>query len=194
MEVGFRVTICYSNILNLRLLLWRWLFFVEGVLTVLVALWSMSILPDFPASRSTLTWLTPAERELALRRMAEDAFHEQRNEVSELAFEMSKSTSSRSKLSLGPQLGNRWPALYLALVDPKVWWLALTLAVMVMSLSFGAYFPTIVGTLTMDLGSGHGHGDGSNVKLVLLLCVPPWLWATVVAVLVNRFVVSSKCI
>lgn len=138
----------------------------------------MSILPDFPETKSTLTWLTPAERELALRRMAEDSIHEQRDEDFRLAF---KSTSSRSRLSLPLKLGNRWPGLYLALIDPKVWWLALTLTVMVISLSFNAYFPTIVGTLTI--------GSGSNVKMVLLLCVPPWLWATVVAVLVNRFVV-----
>jgi len=148
---------------------------------VIVAVWSMSILPDFPETKSTLTWLTPPERELALRRMAEDAIHEQRDEDSRLTFKAFKSTSSETRISLLLKLENRWPGLYLALIDPKVWWLALTLTFMVVSLSFSAYFPTIVGTLTT--------GSGSNVKIVLLLCVPPWLWATGVAVLVNRFVV-----
>jgi sugar phosphate permease len=49
---------------------WRWLFYIEGALTVGVAIVAIFILPDFP---STTKWLTPAERRLAELRMEEDA-------------------------------------------------------------------------------------------------------------------------
>ncbi|KAJ8579702.1 MFS general substrate transporter, partial [Rhizopogon salebrosus TDB-379] len=38
---------------------WRWLFFTEGFLTVVVGVYGMFILPDFPSSPTR--WLTPAE-------------------------------------------------------------------------------------------------------------------------------------
>lgn len=148
----------------------------------------MSILPDFPEAKTTLSWLTPTERRLALRRMAEAVQEPRCSGTSTLGF---KSTNSKTYLAL--QLESRWPGLHLAVTDPKVWWLALTMSVMVMSLSFHAYFPTIIGTLMMATGSaghGHRHGHGSGVKMVLLLCVPPWVWATGVAVWVNRLVAS----
>jgi hypothetical protein len=167
----------------------RWLFLVEGALTVLVALWSMTVLPDFPETETTLSWLTPAERKLALYRMAEDALQEQQfSETSTTGVKLIKSCNSRTYLGL--QLGNRWPGLYLALTDPKVWWLALTMTVMVASLSFNAYFPTIVEASTLGLGVAHQHGHSSNVNVVLLLCVPPWICATGVAILMNRLVWS----
>jgi len=49
---------------------WRWLFYIEGALTVVVAIVAIFVLPDFP---STTKWLTPAERRLAEFRMEEDA-------------------------------------------------------------------------------------------------------------------------
>ena len=49
---------------------WRWLFYIEGAMTVAVALVAMFVLPDFPL---TTNWLTPAERRLAELRMEEDA-------------------------------------------------------------------------------------------------------------------------
>ncbi|KAH9483064.1 MFS-type transporter cnsO [Psilocybe cubensis] len=129
---------------------WRWLFFVEGTLTILVAIWAMSVLPDFPENSSN--WLTPAEKALAIKRMAED------------------SSGQETYVSLGDSTSNkllgRWPGLYLAVTDWKVWWLSIALFFMVLSLSFGVYFPTIAATL----------GNGPTISL--LLCVPPWLFAT----------------
>ena len=49
---------------------WRWLFYIEGSMTVAVALVAIFVLPDFPL---TTKWLTPAERRLAELRMEEDA-------------------------------------------------------------------------------------------------------------------------
>jgi len=133
---------------------WRWLFFVEGSLTVFVACLAVFILPDFPDTSTS--WLTPAESALAEKRMAEDAFDVNNSE-------------SETHLEAGPL-----PGLMLALTDLKVWWLALALASMVVSLSFNAFFPTLSETM--------GYGTTTT----LLLCAPPWIFATVVALAVSR--------
>jgi hypothetical protein len=129
----------------------RWLFFIEGTITVLVAISSMYILPDFPEGSNT--WLTPAEKVLAVQRMVEDV------EV-------------HTDLHTAPE--SRFLGFHLAVSDWKVWWLAVTFTVMVISLSFGAYFPTLVATLNYA------------PTITLLLCVPPWLFATGAVLLLSR--------
>ena len=57
----------------------------------------------------------------------------------------------------------------LALLDYRVWWLAFSLFGMVLALSFNMFFPTV----TRGLGFG-------EIKS-LLLCAPPWIFATIVA-------------
>ncbi|CUA74603.1 Nephrocystin-3 [Homo sapiens] [Rhizoctonia solani] len=57
--------------------------------------------------------------------------------------------------------------LILAVKDWKVWWLALALTAQVVGLSFNAYFPTLTATL------------GYNDTISLLLCAPPWAFATI---------------
>jgi hypothetical protein len=47
-----------------------------------------------------------------------------------------------------------------AMTDWKVWWLALTLTSMVVSLSFNAFFPTLSATM------------GFDTTVTLLLCAP----------------------
>ncbi|KAJ0119932.1 hypothetical protein J7T55_000782 [Diaporthe amygdali] len=49
---------------------WRWLFIIEGSITVFVALCSLAMLPDWP---STTRWLTPTERAVAEWRLVRDA-------------------------------------------------------------------------------------------------------------------------
>jgi len=61
-----------------------------------------------------------------------------------------------------------------AMTDYKVWWLAFTLTSMVVSLSFNAFFPTLSATM------------GFNTTVTLLLCAPPWIFATLVAFAVTR--------
>jgi hypothetical protein len=61
-----------------------------------------------------------------------------------------------------------------ALSDWKVWWLALAITSMNVLLSFNAFFPTLSATL----------GYSSTVSL--LLCTPPWVFATCVAFLMSR--------
>ncbi|KUJ11861.1 pantothenate transporter liz1 [Mollisia scopiformis] len=87
-ELGFRTAIFYSGALisgafsgliaagiqahmdgarGLRA--WRWLFIIEGAITVVVAMFSFLILPNFPR---TTSWLTEEERQLAIWRLEED--------------------------------------------------------------------------------------------------------------------------
>ncbi|KAF8195947.1 MFS general substrate transporter [Mycena galopus ATCC 62051] len=129
---------------------WRWLFFIEGGATVVVAILAMFILPDFPENSSN--WLSPAEQSLAMRRMAEDAGTDEYPDAKH------KSTAG----------------LFMAISDWKVWWLAITLTTIVMSLSFNAYFPTLAETM------GYGR------TLTLLLCAPPWFFATFVSFAISR--------
>ncbi|KAJ7095326.1 MFS general substrate transporter [Mycena belliarum] len=105
---------------------WRWLFFIEGSLTIFVAVLAIFILPDFPA---TSKWLSPEERELAMLRMTEDA-----------------GVGDQSETEHGGALGGLW----LALTDWRVWWLAFALTAQVVALSFNAFFPTLTLTLGYD--------------------------------------------
>lgn len=87
-ELGFRTAILYSGSLmsgafsglitagitgNLdgkrRLRAWRWLFIIEGTITIFIALFAVLVLPNFPR---TTTWLTENERQLAVWRLDED--------------------------------------------------------------------------------------------------------------------------
>lgn len=72
--------------------------------------------------------------------------------------------------------GGQSRGMILALTDWKVWWLALALTSMVVSLSFNAFFPTLSATM------------GYNRTVTLLLCAPPWGFATIVAFVVTRYV------
>ncbi|TFK28785.1 sugar transporter [Coprinopsis marcescibilis] len=100
---------------------WRWLFYIEGAVTIAVAILAIFILPDFP---TTSKWLTPQERALAIRRMEEDA-------------------------GVGDegQTEGQGSGLSLAASDWRVWWIAVALTSQVVALSFNAYFPTLTATL-----------------------------------------------
>ncbi|KAG5646602.1 hypothetical protein DXG03_002906 [Asterophora parasitica] len=100
---------------------WRWLFFIEGALTIGVAVIALFVLPDFPA---TSRWLSPEERALAIRRMEEDAGVGDEGETE--------------------GQGN---GFWLAVTDIKTWWLAFAMTAFVVGLSFNAYFPTLSATL-----------------------------------------------
>ena len=111
----------------------------------------MYILPDFPEGPNT--WLTQAEKVLAVQRMDEDVeVHNDLNSASE----------------------GRFLGFHLAVSDWKVWWLALALTSIITSLSFNGYFPTLVATLNYE------------PTITLLLCVPPWLFATGAVLLLSR--------
>jgi len=113
---------------------WRWLFFVEGVLTVLVAILALFVLPDFPEAES-ISWLTREEHELARRRMIEDADSRSNPRAAESA-----STTT-------------WKGFIAAVSDWKVWGMALALYFAVLSVSFFMYFPTIASTIGFEAGT-----------------------------------------
>ncbi|KAG1854211.1 major facilitator superfamily domain-containing protein [Suillus subalutaceus] len=101
---------------------WRWLFYIEGGATILVAICAFSILPDFPHNTK---WLTPEERALAISRLAADG-----------TDELGKRTTMQG--------------LRDAVCDWKVWWFSVALTIQFVALSFVIYFPTIVATLGYD--------------------------------------------
>ncbi|KAG1820235.1 MFS general substrate transporter [Suillus subaureus] len=103
---------------------WRWLFLVEGTLTIIVAVCAIWILPDFPLTPSV--WLSPDEQILAKRRMEEDA---------------AAGNEDQSKHVEG------FSGLSDAVMDWRVWWLGVTLSFMTASLSFGNFFPTLSATM-----------------------------------------------
>ncbi|KAI0053653.1 MFS general substrate transporter [Auriscalpium vulgare] len=129
---------------------WRWLFYIEGALTIFVAVIAIFILPDFPTTSAR--FLTPDEQRLAVLRLQED---------------VGVSDEVERK-------GSRFPGLVEAFTDWRIYWLALALTSMVVSLSFNAFFPTLTATL------------GYSRTVTLLLCAPPWVFATIVAFIVNR--------
>ncbi|KAG1743059.1 MFS general substrate transporter [Suillus lakei] len=103
---------------------WRWLFFVEGTLTIVVAVSAIWILPDFPSTPSV--WLLPDEQTLAKRRMEE--------EVLTVIEHKSKPEGDFSGLAE-------------ALMDWRVWWLGVALYFMETSMSFRIFFPTLSATM-----------------------------------------------
>ncbi|KAG1877330.1 MFS general substrate transporter [Suillus subluteus] len=102
---------------------WRWLFFVEGALTIVVAVSAIWILPDFPSTPNA--WLSHDEQILAKRRMEEEVAVIERESKPEENFS----------------------GLAQALIDWRVWWLGVTLHLMTCSLSFIIFFPTLSATM-----------------------------------------------
>ncbi|KAG1739374.1 MFS general substrate transporter [Suillus paluster] len=101
---------------------WRWLFYIEGGITIIVAIFAIFILPDFPHNTR---WLTPEERALAISRLAEDRYG--------TAEELGKQTTIQG--------------LRDAVSDWKVWWVTGGITFQYAVLSFASYFPTIAATM-----------------------------------------------
>ncbi|KAG1793181.1 MFS general substrate transporter [Suillus plorans] len=103
---------------------WRWLFFVEGALTLATAVCAIWILPDFPSTPSV--WLLPDEQTLAKQRMEEEVMARIEHE--------GKPEENSSGLAE-------------ALVDWRVWWLGVALNLLASSASFSYFFPTLSATM-----------------------------------------------
>ncbi|KAL4267409.1 MFS transporter superfamily protein [Pleurotus pulmonarius] len=151
---------------------WRWLFYIEGALTMFVAILAIFILPDFP---TTTPWLTPLERRLAMKRMEEDVGvgDQSETEIPLPGSDLEKDPNANNEAS-NPPAGGQYHGLWLAITDWKVWWLALALTSQVVALSFNAYFPTLSATM------------GFNTTVTLLLCAPPFVFTTIVAFFLSR--------
>ncbi|KAI1849743.1 hypothetical protein JX266_004692 [Neoarthrinium moseri] len=103
---------------------WRWLFIIEGVITIACGAGAVFILPDYPAGTS---WLSNHEKEIAVKRLTLDAG-------------VAEAVENESALH----------GLKLAVMDPKVWLLGITYHTTIMALSFSYFFPTITQALGYD--------------------------------------------
>ncbi|KAJ9297181.1 hypothetical protein DTO271G3_4474 [Paecilomyces variotii] len=102
---------------------WRWLFIIEGSITIVVAFLAMFILPNFPR---TTGWLTEQEKELAAWRLEEDIGEDDWVDSEEQSF---------------------LHGVKLAAMDIKTWILMVLVFCMVSSASVTNFFPTVVATL-----------------------------------------------
>ncbi|KAL5512622.1 hypothetical protein ACEPAG_3275 [Sanghuangporus baumii] len=101
---------------------WRWLFFIEGAITVTVGLLSLWSLPDLP---NNTRWMAPAERQLAQARLAED--------TGEADEDLAQDSMLRG--------------LKMAITDIRVLIFAIMELSMLLGLSFANFFPTLTSTL-----------------------------------------------
>ncbi|KAK2046161.1 major facilitator superfamily transporter [Colletotrichum somersetense] len=99
---------------------WRWLFVLQGAVTLVIALVACFTLPDEPL---TTRWLTPAERQLAHARIERDT------------------VDGRIVPS------SAWAGLREAAADPKVWVFVYMQHMHLATNGFKNFFPTIVETL-----------------------------------------------
>ncbi|KAL1622780.1 hypothetical protein SLS54_004800 [Diplodia seriata] len=100
---------------------WRWLFIIEGVITVGVALVAAVVLPDYPANTR---WLTDEERSYAQWRLVDDT-----GEADD---------ASASSVLEGVKLAMR---------DPKLYVFTLLQHASLLTQTFQYFFPTVVETL-----------------------------------------------
>ncbi|GAQ47408.1 hypothetical protein AtubIFM55763_009997 [Aspergillus tubingensis] len=99
---------------------WRWLFIIEGLATIVIAVTAMAFLPDFPA---TTKWLTEAERVVAQARLATDAG--------------SETTLDEGKVPLSR-------AIVWAAKDVRTWVFACMQLATTATISFSHFFPTLI--------------------------------------------------
>lgn len=102
---------------------WRWLFLIEGVATVAIAVVAYFVLPNFPR---TTRWLDEEEKALAVWRLEEDVGED-------------------DWVASGEQ--TLWGGFRLALEDVKMWVLLVLVFCIVASGSITNFFPTVVKTL-----------------------------------------------
>jgi MFS family permease len=141
-ELGFRTAALYSgsllsgafsgliaagitsnmdNVLGLRA--WRWLFIIEGAITIVIAFAAVFVLPNFPR---TTSWLSEEEKDLAVWRLEEDIGEDDWVDSEQQTF---------------------LHGAKLAFSDIKTWVLMLMILCIVSSASVTNFFPTVVETL-----------------------------------------------
>jgi MFS family permease len=144
-ELGFRTAILYSgslvsgafgglitagitsNMDNMKgLRAWRWVFIIEGAITVVIACTAFFILPNFPR---TTSWLTDSERQLAVYRLQEDIGEDDWTSSEQQSF---------------------FHGFKLAMLDIKTWIFTILMLAIVSSASVTNFFPTVVKTLGYD--------------------------------------------
>jgi len=105
---------------------WRWMFIIEGAITIVIAAASYLILPNFPR---TTSWLTEEERQLAVWRLEEDIGEDDWVDSEHQSFVV---------------------GLKLAFSDIKTYVLMFLLFGFVASGTVTNFFPTVVATLNYN--------------------------------------------
>jgi MFS family permease len=105
---------------------WRWLYWIEGAATMVIAISAGFVLPDLPHNTRGFT---EEEREVAVLRMTEDVGEADADSAEQSVF----------------------TGLIMAVKDVKIYLMMLTFTAYVVGLSFNAFFPT----LTKTLGFGY---------------------------------------
>jgi len=145
----------------------RWLFIIEGSITIVVAFLSMFILPNFPR---TTGWLTEQEKELAAWRLEEDIGEDDWVDSEEQSFLHGvKLAAMDIKTWILVRTRNNSPTIqnrYSPLIPQMV-----LVFCMVSSASVTNFFPTVVATLK--------YGQIES----LLLTAPPYVLAVITAFL-----------
>ena len=121
-------------------------------MTIFFAFIGLLVIPDFPETSKSIS---PLERRLVEKRHEED-----------------NGTTDEGR-ALYPEHAN---GFILAVKDWKVWWFGATSAIMAISTSYSAFFPTICKTM------------GFDVTTTLLLCAPPWVLAGISNFIITRYV------
>jgi len=101
---------------------WRWVFYIEGAITIFVGFQVMWLLPDYPGNTR---WLSNAEQRLAQVRLAEDA----------------------GEADLDSEDMSFLEGFKLAIKDPKVLIFMLMNCAQLVGLSYINFFPTLTQTL-----------------------------------------------
>ncbi|KIJ12951.1 hypothetical protein PAXINDRAFT_14315 [Paxillus involutus ATCC 200175] len=99
-----------------------WLFLLEGSVTIIIAVFAIFVIPDYPSSSAS--WLTPEELALARRRVEEDAYDSDHLDQA-----------------------NYLSTLTQALTDWRMWWLSTALLCIYAAESFTHFFPTLSATM-----------------------------------------------
>ncbi|KAK2762291.1 hypothetical protein FQN54_001301 [Arachnomyces sp. PD_36] len=105
---------------------WRWLFIIEGAVTIVIAFGAYFILPNFPR---TTKWLSEDEKALAVWRLQEDIGEDDWIDTEHQSF---------------------FEGFKLALLDVKMWILMVMIFCIVASGSVTNFFPTVVASLKYD--------------------------------------------
>lgn len=99
---------------------WRWLFLLEGIATIILAVIALIFLPDYP---STTKWLSEEERVVAQGRLAKDA--------------SSSEVLTEDKVSI-------FKGIILAWKDYRTWMFAGLQMCASASISYSHFFPTLI--------------------------------------------------
>ncbi|OSC98925.1 MFS general substrate transporter [Trametes coccinea BRFM310] len=165
---------------------WRWIFILEGIATVMIALTSMVILP---ADITSAKFFTEEEREFALHRLRLSQgvamtapLSEPSQRITKVEVDAEKGTEEKIEVQAPTtdamvvyQEDERfeWGEVIRGIKDPQVWMTSVAYMGIIISLySFSLFLPTIV--------SGLGYSGGA----AQLHTVPPYVPAVVLTVVV----------